>query len=278
MLMLGLCFPLLLQAQDTDQANFNYWIGVTAISGTVLGTTAYWAFRESNEAKIQRVHRLYYFYTGNLHEQLASITTLQDMIYFLSHSIKFKKEVLVFSDFVHQLYREMSARYTSWLKPWNWSQEMKREYERIKELHNVLQLIDIMICYQPFILDWRNSFDEAAVIKQAQILCRGTTVYPLCTCVDMIKKDLAFLKATNFKISCDVVLIEMLEHVLNFMVCTQAYVAEQQMRHEFNLLERQTYAAELQALAQQSQAQAQHKQAEAQKDRNKIEQEKANKQ
>lgn len=263
-LMIGCVFTLLIQA-DSDHT-----FSIVAATTVIAGTGVYLAMRESNIMKIERAENWLKYYAGGLHYDLAQIVTLKDMQKFVQKPTRFKKEIQVFCDEVARSYVEINARYGSWIKPWNWNAVMKHTYVRIKELYQTTKLINMMFKYQPMIISWSDDLDELVIVKSAQMICQGESSYPLIYCAQMMKEDLKFLHKTQFKISCDIALIDMLETLKEFIVSTQTYVEEKRIQEQVKLQERQAYAQEVQAAAQLAQAQAQ-------KERNQIEKEKLKK-
>ena len=252
----------------------NHTLAIVAATTVCVGTGAYLAMRESNAVKIARAEKWLKYYSGNLHYDLAEIATLQDMQNFVNKSTKFKKEMLVFADAVEFSYAEMHARYASWIKPWNWNEQMKVTYARIQELRNIMRMIKMMFKYQPLMKEWNYELDEATIIKSVQTICQGCSSYPLCFCADMMQHDLYFLHKTHFKVACDVALIDMLEKLLEFVLGSAAYVEEKRIQEEMELKQRQAQAQQMQAMAQFAQADAQNEQARAQRERNEIEKKK----
>lgn len=251
-------------------------LALVAGATAVVGTTVYWSMRESNDEKIERVHDWMTYYSGNLHHDLAKITNMNDMQEFANQSLKFKKEIAVFCKGVHQSYAEMNARYNSWVKPWNWSSKMKTAYRHIKELHTVVCMIEIMFQFQPFMTLLDQEFDEAMMVKKAHSVCHGASSYPMIYCVHAIHNSLYFLQKNYLKVSCDIVLIEFLEKILDLIVNSTQYIEERRIQEEMAIKEREARAHEAQVTAQIMQAKAQSDQARAQEERNRIERDKLN--
>ena len=256
---------------EEDNTVRNIALGAGAV--VIAGAGVYCAMRESNAVKIERAQEWFSYYSGNLHYDLAKITSLQDMQQFVNQSVKFKKEMSVFCKGVQRSYAEIKSRY-SWLKPWNWTSEMKHTYLRIKEVYDVVRMIEMMLKYQSFMASYDATLDEAMIVKKAQTICHGTSSYPMICCANMIHNDLYFLQKNHFKVSCDIVLIDLLERVLELIVNSTAYVEERRIQEEMAIKERQARAQEAQVAAQMAQAKAQADQAAAQKERNRIERDK----
>lgn len=267
------------QTSDDQRSNVKYWTGFVAATAVVAGTGVYVACRESNEVKMERAEHLCDFYSAGLRNNLAKITTEQDVLNFVSESVQFKKELTVFMTLVECSFGEIRSRYASWLKPWNWNNAMKIVYHRIKNVHRSMGLVKIMLYYQPLILTLPSTNLEDDIVKAARTICQGKSSYPMIMCADTLKQDIRFLK-NNYCIKsvyldegafdgtfCANLLIDMLERFLASIVTTRLYVEEKRIQDELNLQERQTKAQEQQALAQQLQAQAQL-------ERNRIEAEK----
>jgi hypothetical protein len=251
-------------------------LALVAGASVVAGTGIYWAVRESNAVKMERAEKWLKYYASGLHYELVQIISFEDMQKFAKKPIRFKKEIQIFCDEVDRSYAEMDARYGSWIKPWNWTAEMKYTHARITELYQTMHLIKMIFKYQPLMISWNDDLDEATIVKNVQTVCQGTSSYPLCACAQMMKDDLAFLRKTHFKISCDITLIDMLERLLEFILGTQTYIEEKRIQDQAKIQERQARAQEAQVAAQLTQAKAQSDQARAQEQRNRIEQEKLN--
>jgi hypothetical protein len=249
-------------------------LAIVAGATAVAGTGIYLAVRESNDVKIERAQDWLIYYSGNLHYDLARISNLSDLQQFISQSTKFKKEMQVFCKGVRNSYFEIKARYGSWVTPWNWSSKMKLAYIQIKELHDVVKMIDMMFMYQPLMTVYQEDLDENVIVKKAQAICHAASLYPMIYCANMMKDDLSFLKNTHFKISCDIVLVDLLERALELVLTSDAFVQERRIQEEMAIKERQAKAQEAQVAAQLAQAKALSDQAKAQQDRNRIEREK----
>ncbi len=256
-----------------EENNFAKNLAIVAGTTAVAGTAIYLSTRESNDVKIERAQDWITYYSGNLYGNLAEIATISDLQQFVNQSLKFKKEMSVFCKGVHCSYAEIKSRY-SWLKPWNWTSKMKATYNQITELNGVARMIEMMFTYQPFIMAYHSNFDESTIVKKTQEVCHGTSSYPMMHCVTMIHNDLRFLQKAYFKISCDIVLIDLLEKMLNLIVDSTTYIEERRIKEEIAFKERQTRAQEAQVAAQMAQARAQADQAKAQQERNRIETEK----
>jgi hypothetical protein len=259
---------------EENNVGRNIALGAGAVVAT--GTVMYWSMRESNDVKIERAQDWLTYYSGNLHYDLGKITSVAGMQQFINQSTKFKKEVQVFCKGVHNSYAEMKSRYGSWIKPWNWTSRMKSTYQQIKELRDIVCMIEMMFKYQPLMTVYEADLDEAAIVRKTQAICHGASSYPMIYCTNMIHYDLYFLQKNHFKISCDIVLVDLLEKVLELIVNTQAYVEERRIQEEMAIKERQARAQEAQVAAQMAQANALANQARAQEERNRIERDKLN--
>lgn len=260
----------LVRSDNDSVATLAIVAGATAVAGTGI----YLAIRESNDVKIERVADWVVYYSGNLHYDLAQIVTISDIQHFIKNSMKFKKETQVFCKGVRASYADIKSRYGSWVKPWNWSLKMKLACAQIKELHDVVQVIDMIFKYYPLIAIFQENLDESLIVKKVQAICHGESLYPMIYCANMMKSDLYFLKNAHLKISCDLVLIDLLEKALELILNSDAYVQEQRIQEEIAFKERQTKAQEAQVVVQLAQAKAQFDQAQAQQERNRIEREK----
>lgn len=263
------------------QSNAGGWVATAAVASVAIGTGVYWSVREPNDVKMARVDELLKYYSSNLHYALINIKTLDDMRNFVGQSNRFKKETEVFIEMVNRSYAEMSARYNSWVKPWNWNVKMKAAFEKIQDLRKTMRMVEMMITYYPFMVMYSYPFDEKILVQRVQMICLGKSAYPMCSCATSIQQDLLFLKTHHFKVWSEVVLIDMLEQLLSLILSSSTYIEEKRIQEEMAIkarqaeaLERQSRAAEHQVGAQYAQAQAQREQAKAQEERNRIEREK----
>ncbi len=239
---LTMLISLFFLSETPAQADIGDMAGMAAaatVASVVTGTAVYMATRESNDAMMQRIDSLCDFYAGNLNSALLHIATLSDMKKFISQSAQFKKEIVVFHGLVSKAYLDMSVRYASWLNsPLNWTSDMKAAYATIRELHQKMICVMIMFRYQPLISEWSENMSDVVVVKQVKLMCQGASSYPLCMSANMLREDIQLVSNTRLRISCDLVLIDMMEKLLVMVQGSAGYVEERRIQDEIALKQR----------------------------------------
>lgn len=251
-------------AQDKD-VDMLVVAGATAVA---VGTAVYVARRETNEAKINRAYKLIDMYGVKVQSQLSQLMSSADVRYFLSQSLRSKKEILSMYEAIAQLYREIDNRYNCWVTPWNWTRNMKQAFDAIKKLYQEALILKMMIDHAPLLQV--DHGDEQALVKAARVFSAGT-LYPVIYTVMQLQADMRTLRSLTFYIPCEYAYVDSLDNVVHALKCSEAYLQDlrEQAKHEEQ--QRLIHAAQQQAQAQQSQACAQMRQAAALEERNEIE-------
>lgn len=142
------------------------------------------------------------------------------------------------------------------------------------DLDEILSQIDFMqtvLRYSDCILLVNNS---EILIKNVRKKVGAESTYPIKDFVNTLKHDIQSLKRLNNMYELYVIKgIELLENVLEEVVCTKEYSKELQMYELYLEEQRKARAAEAHAKAAQSQAYAEHRQADALKEQNRIQRE-----
>lgn len=236
---------------------------VAATAAVVAGIGVYCAVRESNQAKIVREQVLLQTYKMTMQEDLSHLATWQDMQTYIGLSHVFQKKHQDFFNCVARSYAEIYARYNCWVKPWNWTKEMKKAFEEIESLYNIIKAVEIMAFYASSMPIVINSVDSTQFELHIHALCLGESKYPASYCVDRIKSDLQFLQTKSFNITFDVLLINFLEKFLVQILACPMYINELRLKEEIEIAKAKVEALQAQALAQYVQANAQYEQANA---------------
>gem|GEM_PF-1333075 len=243
--------------------------GATAI---VVGTAVYMARRETNESKINRVHKLIDLYGVRIQGQLSQLMNNDDIRYFIAQSSASKKEIISMYNATAQLHKEMNNRYNSWVTPWNWTADMKQAFEAIKKLYQEALILKMMIDHAPLLqVDLGN---DEALVKAARVFCAGISCYPVVHTIVRLQDDMQTLRSLKFYVPCEYMYIESLDSVVTALKSTDAYVQDRREQEKHWEQQRLASAAAQQASAQQAQAFAQMRQAAALEIRNDIERQK----
>lgn len=261
--------PMQLRASHDEASNALVVAGTTAI---VVGTAVYVARRETNESKINRVHKLIDLYGVKIQGVLSKLMDNQDISNCIPLLSRSKKEIISMYDATAQLYQEMNNRYNSWVTPWNWTDDMKQAFEAIKKLYQEALILKMIIDHSPLLQV--DLADEEALVKAARVFCAGASCYPVVTTVARLQDDMQVIRSLKFYIPCEYMYIEDLDNVVTALKSTDAYVQDRREQEKHWEQQRLVSAAAQQAGAQQTQAFAQMRQAAALEERNAIERQK----
>jgi len=232
-------------------------------AGVGVGTGLYVSSRESNTAKMQRVASLHEEYYQLVKPLLEHIKSYDDVYGFIAKENVFKRDLDCFAYRLRSSCDEMSARYDSYVKPWNWTIAMKIAYEKIYELHRRFvtdcRLVEEKICdihkrkkildasahsvnlinyYTHLMGAWDERADEKSLVRFVRSICKGSSAYPMCACASKLQEHLSDLDATHDMVPCDYGLIEKMERLLDMIFVSQVYVEERRMKEEQEQRER----------------------------------------
>lgn len=202
------------------QANNNDVLDIlkdTAITAAIGGTISYWMYREPNSVKIERASNLW----TSVKTDLFSVQNFQDLQEFFTKYDSLSKEV-------QHSYQEISARY-SFIKPWNWSGEMKDIYEKISFLSVVFNSKQIMFM--------TTNPDEGQLLHQIRKYYADAK-YPLLKAVSCFEDDIKILSSSLYKTTASQLLIDLLSSALTQIKVSSEYVKELEIQKEFEQLER----------------------------------------
>lgn len=119
---------------------------VTSVAG--IGTLAYYMKRESNSSVIARAKasiQMHQNILANTQNHLMQKAAMK-IPYMLINGQKeysfardaYESELLTFQKELECIYKTLCARYNSYVKPWNWSIEMKEELGEVKSILNYI--------------------------------------------------------------------------------------------------------------------------------------------
>lgn len=245
-------------------------------------TAAYWIIREPNSEKIKDVNNIAQIYFQAPCRQLLSLTTLEDLQLYLEIHPSFRQDVTSLINYEQKPYNAITARYDSWLKPWNWSQEMKAARDNMVEIHKQIQLLSIFVRYTAIIKHGQQPITDSMLLRLINGLNQATSTYPmvdgLCEIQTTIKK-----LSTYVSYHCAWTLVELLETLVQEIMCSARYIEERRLMEEYklkqklaNIEQQKADAQNAQATAQYHQAMALDRQARAQEERNRIQQDQTN--
>lgn len=136
----------------------------------VLGTIVYWAQRESNDSVVARAkacirkHQVLLENVKNSIEQKTVLTSAHITVQGLNKERSlvlgaYDAELLAFQQELAAIGHTLAARYNSYVKPWNWSAEMKQELD---EVQSVLKYINELL-YQyviTYVAEFNNTYGK----------------------------------------------------------------------------------------------------------------------
>ncbi|MCX5924137.1 MAG: hypothetical protein NTZ68_01810 [Candidatus Dependentiae bacterium] len=282
---------------DSVQARNNDDTAVVAIAVTVVavGTGIYLFNRESNDVKIARVEALSRDRAKEIHALLSDIATLQDVQVFMLRVPEFEREINRFDNRVQSSYLEISARYDSYVTPWNNTVSMQRAYQTICDLrqqwatdvrlvhnkmHDMAQrmtALQIIAYFTPIMASWNFSTEEKDITKLARKICQGNSLYPMHDSIQKLQNALTIIYKTRQQVPCDPMLIDKMEQFSAELLSSAAYIDETRVRkeekraqEELEVKQRLALAEEKKACAQEQAARAATQQAKSQKSQNRI--------
>lgn len=201
-----------------------------ALVAALYKTGSYWMSRESNTVKIEKVNCL----LNQVHPYFK-FHTLQDVQEFL---IQFKE----LTQPVACSNKEISNRYNTWLKPWNWSKDMK-------QAHGHIQILGILFGYQDIICACDELVDENVVVKHIKKRSKGAERFPLCSFVSQVKADLQVLYSSADSCQAcgfELLITPVLENILDTVLESDEYVGELRLK-EIEEIQRRAAQAAVQA-------------------------------
>lgn len=188
-------------------------------------TGSYLHSRESNLSKMDRLQNLWQKLSPSM-----KFNTVYDMQQFLVqfHALR----ALVLSS-----YKEMNARYNSWIKPWNWSAAMQTSFQKA-------ELLAILFDFRDIICAWNSLQSEQEVVQLVKKKLQGSYAYPLIKTASDLEHDIAVLKSLQLSVGFEVVLKDLLEEVLEVILSSDDYLQERRAKNIEDLQRRQAQAAE----------------------------------
>ncbi|MBM18299.1 MAG: hypothetical protein CL947_04500 [Epsilonproteobacteria bacterium] len=158
---------------------------ISFMQGLKIGTSAlglslfasYLCCRESNAIKIDRVNNLWSKFNMMLEQNGSKKDELQK-VYDIS------TELQKFEDEIQTAYSALYHRWT-FLKPWNWTNEMRDAYYKSCLLHCLSHYHTIML------LEQANQLDEHHLLLLARHLYGLNSSLPLVVYFDMLKRDVS---------------------------------------------------------------------------------------
>jgi len=205
-------------------------IAAVVIAMTVYKTTTYLSGREPNSVKINRVNKLWTQVSSNL-----KVSNVQELQMFLLPCKNLVNPILDSS-------KEMNARYASWVKPWNWTAEMKIACEKINHLATVFR-------YYNVICAWNSFGDDKELVKLVKKIQRGESRYPLCVMVNQLKIDIQLLHSSKYHCGFELVVLDILEETLDTVLSSEDYTEELRLKTIEEYQRRAAQAAERTAWA-----------------------------
>lgn len=141
----------------------------------ISGIVGYTLFRETNNTKIKRALTIWH----TAYSSLSQVKTLSDMQLFLQKHSFLEHDVAI-------SHGELEARYMSSCKPWNWTDDMRDAYTKIKILDLLFEHKEI-ICAQ-------QSLHEDEICKIARLTYGNKTCYALCECLEKLHQSINMIK------------------------------------------------------------------------------------
>ncbi len=159
--------------QEISDKVFFYGLGTCA----VVATAVYWGyFRESNSSIIAKIHR----YVHQLDRDMQAVGTD------ISELAKIASITLWEQEEIFKLRATMDARY-SWIKPWNWSEDMKRAYEQIR-------VVSVLYGYTPLLKKGQELVADD-VLHFARETYNALNAFTYLACEKNLSKDIDYINA-----------------------------------------------------------------------------------
>lgn len=185
---------------------------ITAITYGAYKTGQYLVNREPNVQQVKRALSLW----AQMNVQLTRIVTLHDVQLFINNFQHLEQYVV-------KSYTELNNRYGSWVKPWNWTSDMKKAFEK-------MQLASILFKYQQ-ILTINSGYNEAELLKIATGEYSVMTAYPVCAYVQNLQADMEivqkFVTMPSYKFAS--IVQRELNKVLRIIAASDTYITEKRL-------------------------------------------------
>lgn len=225
----------------SEESSVEKKIVLGCAAATALVTAVYWCNRDPNSVKVQQAYNLW----SGFESLLTQVRNVKDI----------KNALDDFADrqgVVVHTYQSLNARYMSWLKPWNWTADMKLAYQKMVILKNLFEYKEIFDALSEGLLS------EAAALNIARAKNSLSTSYSLVSYVSCLRTDLNHIIETFGALSCrwGHVVTDALQKSLDILAGSETYVQERRLRDEVMLKERLAKAEETKASAAQTQANA----------------------
>lgn len=184
---------------------------ITAMAYGAYKTGEYFVNRESNDSKVRRALGIW----NQVSKDLNSISTLANLRNFL-----YKFDHL--NELVMESYGELTGRYTSWVTPWNWTNDMKDAHEKMTFLYALFKYKEVLNMLE---------YGESDLIKVAAATYSLQTAYPVCEYVTKLQADIAALKSISRHSAskCLNIMLQELHMILKVFASSETYVQEHRM-------------------------------------------------
>lgn len=234
-----------IKAQVIDASTTPSVVASMAAAAVGVGTATYLYNRESNQSKIDKAHKAIELYEKSSCPQLLACKTLTDMQQFLQKYPNFKQKATAVINAVELAFKDMTARYGSYVKPWNWTEPMKKAYHDVRSIP--FNLVREFKHYSAVIAYGKKPMNDATLLKLIVSMGLSSSAYLMMMGFKEIQSSIKVLRLyindQGLYFDSALVLAELLEYMAQEIIVSDRYMKES-IAYEEKQLQEQRLALE----------------------------------